>query len=405
MAKRSCRSLHSLHKRHCGLEGTIAFALGPRNRVRVAFVVPLVAVGSLAAVLAQELSFVTTAGRINVRRLEDGRLEFALQQREGDTWEGRMLRPQRFVPRNVGHTGWLTSAPFLIEVSAPETAPSELDLIGVGDTPPVISAVARTTTERDPLPVNVEPPKLARFDLGPVPPSALTVTAVNEQWTTWSIPLAGLPTCYATSFSGSAVLYSQAGGSRSGWEQTTGAGPMAIAVNLRHAPDQLLRDVARELRSTCGVAVPEVVVAPEQCGQWPTAEPPDWQPFQISPGAVTGTWDMAEEEGGWSVWQMYRAGRNRRLRCLAGRHWLAPRQDTRAGMADNDRSGTPRPLRLCPPVLHRHRDGRHRTSLRRGRAGAGGGERATAGCRQPRGGVAETPRGARVGDAERELRI
>lgn len=307
MAKRSCRSLHSLHKRHRGLDGTIALALGPRGRVRVAFVVPLVAVGSLAAVLAQELSFVTTAGRINVRRLEDGRVEFALQRREGDTWEERMLLPQRFVPRDVGQTGLFTSAPFLIEVSAPEIAPSELDLIGAGDTPPMISPVAQTT-ERHPFTVNGEPPKLARFDLGPVPPGALMVTTVNEHWTTWSIPRAGLPTLDATCYSGSGVLCSQAGGSRSGWKQTAGAGPSAIAVNLRHAHDQLRRDIAGDVRRTCGVAVPEVVVAAEQCGQWPTAEPPDGRPFEISAGAVTGTLDTAEEEGGWSVWQMYRAG-------------------------------------------------------------------------------------------------
>ena len=60
------------------------------------------------------------AVRIVARRLDDGRIEFALQQRDVDsTWGDRQLPRVRFFPTTAGENRWLASSP--LTLSPPET--------------------------------------------------------------------------------------------------------------------------------------------------------------------------------------------------------------------------------------------------------------------------------------------
>ena len=61
--------------------------------------------------------------RITARRLDDGRTEFALQQRGADDqWGERQLPTRRFFPANVAAGRWLVSAPLTIQVEEVGTA-------------------------------------------------------------------------------------------------------------------------------------------------------------------------------------------------------------------------------------------------------------------------------------------
>ena len=60
--------------------------------------------------------------RISARRGHDGRVEFALQQHDGDTWSERIAPRQRFFPTTARVDHWLNST--AIELEAP-AQPSE----------------------------------------------------------------------------------------------------------------------------------------------------------------------------------------------------------------------------------------------------------------------------------------
>ena len=77
----------------------------------VAFVIGAVAVGAIAASSAGE-----TQVRISARQLEDGRIEFALQQDDGDGWGERQLARARYFPADPGHSRWLNSSPYTVRV-------------------------------------------------------------------------------------------------------------------------------------------------------------------------------------------------------------------------------------------------------------------------------------------------
>ncbi|MCY4103254.1 MAG: hypothetical protein OXG55_08355 [bacterium] len=60
--------------------------------------------------------------RIVARKHNDGRIEFALQQRHGDTWGDRQLPRSRFFPTTAITGRWLTSTPITVQaVQAPAT--------------------------------------------------------------------------------------------------------------------------------------------------------------------------------------------------------------------------------------------------------------------------------------------
>ena len=63
--------------------------------------------------------------RVAAQRLADGRMEFALQQREADgTWGERRLPRARFFPANTAAGRWLASSPLTVGVGAAARAPT-----------------------------------------------------------------------------------------------------------------------------------------------------------------------------------------------------------------------------------------------------------------------------------------
>lgn len=77
----------------------------------VAFVIGAVAVGAIAANSAGE-----TQVRISARQLDDGRVEFALQQDDGGGWGERQLARARYFPADPGHSRWLNTSPYTVRV-------------------------------------------------------------------------------------------------------------------------------------------------------------------------------------------------------------------------------------------------------------------------------------------------
>ena len=85
------------------------------------------AILALLAMLAGSVAWAATGGeaevRITARQLEDGRVEFVLQQRVNGGWGERMLPASRFFPANVEHSRWLNSTPVTVSVAAASEAP------------------------------------------------------------------------------------------------------------------------------------------------------------------------------------------------------------------------------------------------------------------------------------------
>ncbi|MCY3734215.1 MAG: hypothetical protein OXG42_08035 [Chloroflexi bacterium] len=109
----------------------------------------LAAVGGF--VLAQQTQTVETEVRINARQLDDGRVEFALQQRDGDEWSERILPRGRVLPADVGHDRWLSSTPVTLSVDIEAadgavTAPAT-ESSGEADGPLAVDAIPWETEE------------------------------------------------------------------------------------------------------------------------------------------------------------------------------------------------------------------------------------------------------------------
>lgn len=79
----------------------------------------------VGVVIGQSTATHTAEVRINARQLDDGRVEFALQQRLGNSWGERTLLPGRFLPADVGHDRWVSSRPFTVSIEVPLPEPSE----------------------------------------------------------------------------------------------------------------------------------------------------------------------------------------------------------------------------------------------------------------------------------------
>ena len=78
----------------------------------------------LLAMLAGSVAWAATSGeaevRITARQLEDGRVEFALQQRVNGEWGERQLPRSRFFPADAQVGRWLNSSPLTVEAAEPE---------------------------------------------------------------------------------------------------------------------------------------------------------------------------------------------------------------------------------------------------------------------------------------------
>ena len=74
--------------------------------------------------------------RIVARRLEDGRIEFGLQERQShDSWGDRLLPRQRFFPTSAEVGRWLSSSVVTVPLGTVATAPDNaLTAISVGET-------------------------------------------------------------------------------------------------------------------------------------------------------------------------------------------------------------------------------------------------------------------------------
>ena len=85
----------------------------------------------LLLALAGSIALATTRGtaevRITARQLDDGRVEFALQQRTDGEWGERILPPSRYFPTNATVGRWLNSTPMTVSVAAAEEGALETE--------------------------------------------------------------------------------------------------------------------------------------------------------------------------------------------------------------------------------------------------------------------------------------
>ena len=258
--------------------------LGPRGRVRLAFVVLIVAVGSLAAVLAQDRQSVSTeVFRLNARHLEDGRVEVAVE---------RFTPASRYLPANHPVGEWLISEMFVIPVSTPGA---------LADQP--AAGVVRTSTP------------LHQFNVASISPDTRMVIGDDGDWTYWIAPRDGGDHVYVICTAGSGVVHAMEGGG--GWSVVTERQLMSMLTDTRW--ENAHQEIADGVRSTCGMSIdPALVTQPavQQEKQVASGGPPDWNLNEPATGMATGHWTSAgpvigqsvEEGGGWMVWQMYRAG-------------------------------------------------------------------------------------------------
>ena len=84
----------------------------------------IVAALALAALAAGAVYAATSSAevRITARQMEDGRVEFALQQRVDGEWGERILPTSRFFPADVGHNRWLNSTPITVSMADAEAS-------------------------------------------------------------------------------------------------------------------------------------------------------------------------------------------------------------------------------------------------------------------------------------------
>ena len=85
------------------------------NRARTLIIALLVGVIALGAGIAVAHSDGTEI-RITAMRLDDGRIEFAVQEREGEEWGERVLPSSRFFPASGREGRWLNSTPITVGV-------------------------------------------------------------------------------------------------------------------------------------------------------------------------------------------------------------------------------------------------------------------------------------------------
>lgn len=103
----------------------------------------------LLAMLAGSVAWAATSGeaevRITARQLEDGRVEFALQQRVDGEWSERILPRGRFFPADAQAGRRLNSTPVTVEVA--EEAESTMQSDAAADTLATIPADCDDTGE------------------------------------------------------------------------------------------------------------------------------------------------------------------------------------------------------------------------------------------------------------------
>ena len=89
--------------------------------------------------------------RVTAQKLADDRVEFAVQQRNGDTWGQRQLPARRFFPADAAVGRWLVSSPVTLNVNGSQAAAGEA-AAGGSDCAPLPADVPQHTRERLCLP-------------------------------------------------------------------------------------------------------------------------------------------------------------------------------------------------------------------------------------------------------------
>ena len=92
-----------------------------RMRIWITATALLAVVASAAGLALAHVSSGEAEVRISAKRLDDGRTEFALQQRIDGKWGERILPRSRFFPASPGHDRWLNSSVLEIETAASES--------------------------------------------------------------------------------------------------------------------------------------------------------------------------------------------------------------------------------------------------------------------------------------------
>ena len=91
--------------------------------------------------------------RVTAQRLADGRIEFAVQQRNGDTWDQRQLPTRRFFPADTAVGRWLVSSPLTLNVNGSQSSsPAGAAAASGSDCAPLPDDVPQHTRERLCLP-------------------------------------------------------------------------------------------------------------------------------------------------------------------------------------------------------------------------------------------------------------
>lgn len=259
------------------------FSLGPRGHVRVALAVLIVTVGSLAAVLAQDLQSTTIneVFRLNARHLEDGRVEVSAERWTGSEWH-RHSPSSRFLPADHTVGQWFNSEMFAVAVP---TAGQAADLQPIG-----------------------EKPHLSVSSLDPLHPTSLMESMSGDDWTLWRLPRTGRDTLHAFCYHGTGAVHVLSGGDR--WLPSNAVHLMTLVVDVLH--EDISGDFADQITSKCDVdasaALADGLQVVRHVSPEPSASPPDADLFEVSALAVTGNWAGATEEGsGWAIWHMHRA--------------------------------------------------------------------------------------------------
>ena len=83
-----------------------------------------IAIAATTVVVTSQPATTQEAGQVRIvaRKLESGRIEFALQQHTGAEWGERLLPSSRFFPSDATVGRWLSSTPLTIATSSTQAA-------------------------------------------------------------------------------------------------------------------------------------------------------------------------------------------------------------------------------------------------------------------------------------------
>lgn len=118
-----------------------------RNTAIVALIIALIGSVTTLAVVGQD-SGGGVEIRVNAKRLDDGRTEFAVQQREGSAWSDRIAPRGRFLPAEPPVGRWLNSTPVIVGATTEQEASVAL-LQGTPLAPPRGTAEVSGTSDED----------------------------------------------------------------------------------------------------------------------------------------------------------------------------------------------------------------------------------------------------------------